>query len=182
MEKLEEWIYGIAKTEKGTVVSFYARSVKKHNIIKKYDNNGSKIIEYYYSFFNSSKCAQSASEEVFSKYSMPKRDIDIKEIQSGSIAEHIDDGTTHQAIILDVDGMTVLALFLTSNPLWNPYCRKITKEEAALIGFYGSVSITYVAPVIRDVENFVVTNFVLFPEHRLKNLRKEFPWTVADLG
>jgi len=182
MEKLEEWIYGIAKTEKDTIVSFYARSCKRHNIIKKYDNNGSKIIEYYYSLFYSSKYAQNASEELHTRYNNSTRNLDIKKIQSGSIVEHIDGGTTHQAIILDVDGMSALALFLTSNPLWNPYCRKITKEEAALIGFYGSVSITYIAPVIREVENFIVTNCVLFPEHRLKNLKKEFPWAIADLG
>jgi len=180
MENLEEWIFGVARNERGKIVSFFAKSSKKNNILKKYDSRGSEIIEYHYRAFKTFKDAESEANRLYDQYSVKLGGEGCIKIQSGSVVDHIDGGKIHQAIVLDVDSADVLALFLTTNPHWNHYCRKITKEEAVLIGFYGSIVETYLAPVIRSINDFVITNGSLFPDFRINDLRKELPWSVAD--
>lgn len=180
METLEEWIYGVARNERGKLVSFFAKSAKKNNILKRYDSCGSEILEYHYRFFSSFSEAEDQTNLLYNKHSVKTLGADNDRIQPGSIVEHIDGGKIHQAIVLDVDAVDVLALFLTTNPHWNSYCRRITKEEAGLIGFHGSIVETYLAPVIRSINDFVITNSSLFPDHRINDLKKEFSWSIAD--
>ena len=100
--------------------------------------------------------------------------------KAGSVASQIDGGTIHQAIILESGSLETFALFLTTNPNWCRCSRRITKEEAALVGFYGQIAKTYLAPVIRSTCDFVVENDCTFPEHRVVALKKEFPRYQAD--
>jgi hypothetical protein len=102
-------------------------------------------------------------------------------LAQGAIASHIDGGTVHQAIILESGCVETFALFITSNPLWNKYSRKISKEEAALAGFHSkNIANTYLAPVIRSTSDFAVEIDSAFPLHRVESFKKEFLRWMAD--
>ena len=89
----------------------------------------------------------------------------------GTFALHNDGRRSHAALILGVcsaDPEAFLALFLTSNPHWNPDCRKATEEEIRMLHMKPLDKPSYLAPVIRPKREF--------PSYRLgldaKGLRK----------
>lgn len=92
----------------------------------------------------------------------------------GEIVYFSDGDGTHTAIFLESVGDDCFALFLTSNPYWNPACRPITQEEMAFTGMPVRMSrSTYLAPVLRP--SYLMTRTgVSIPSHRVTELLKEF--------
>lgn len=92
-------------------------------------------------------------------------------VQTGDVIEYVNNGT-HAALVLFRGTEKSFLLFATTNPNWNPRSRILTIEEHALLG-YPQRRITYFAPVIR-VNYFMRPTNKSFPEHRIKDLQKEF--------
>lgn len=95
----------------------------------------------------------------------------IKETTAGQVATHCDGHGSHRALILRPGPMT-LALFVTSNPRWSRRARRLTDDEAALLGKPVGI-VDYFAPVIREASDFT-PGATTFPKHRVEALLVEF--------
>lgn len=92
----------------------------------------------------------------------------------GEVVHYCDGDGTHTAVVLESGPVLSFVLFLTTNPLWNPMARPITRDELALTGWgmrHGRQ--TYFAPVVRATAHMVRTGNS-FPHHRVDALLKEF--------
>lgn len=94
-------------------------------------------------------------------------------LKVGSVAHYVDNDKTHTSIVLDVGPEECFCLFLTSSPTWNRFSREASKEEIGLCGFPCGQKQTYLAPVFRARNHFVLSTIV-FPEHRIQELKQEF--------
>jgi hypothetical protein len=93
------------------------------------------------------------------------------DLTPGQVATY-DDGSSHMAVILNIEGDMCEALFFTSSPGWADACRRATKEELAMAGFIHSRR-TYLAYVTRPSYYFTPTECT-YPEHWVESLRREF--------
>ncbi len=90
----------------------------------------------------------------------------------GMVCTHEDGRRVHFAIVLKVHTRTCICLFFTSKP--RPDSRRLTKDEAALAGFYTQRwKPTYLSKVDR-AKSELVPRGPVFPEHRVAELREEF--------
>lgn len=98
----------------------------------------------------------------------------------GRVGHHSDGDKVHTLIALSVEEDDVVCLLLTSNPLWNPYTRRLSKEEAVFVGWPRGN--TFLAPVYRSLSEVFWTDRY-FPDHRVDDLRKEFfpPERIAHI-
>jgi hypothetical protein len=95
-------------------------------------------------------------------------------IVPGAVTHHADGaGGAHQALVLDIEYQSCKALFCTSHPGWNSKSRKATQDELALMGFQSSTT-TWLAPVVRPLNEFSLDVRATFPDHRIETLRQEF--------
>lgn len=99
---------------------------------------------------------------------------------AGRVFHHSDGGRVHSGICVGTLSGDLMLLFMTTNVEWNPFCRRITRDEHAMTGFPSkNKRMTYLAPVIRpDTE--VTWTEVTIPEHRSAALRAEF-FKIDDL-
>lgn len=95
-------------------------------------------------------------------------------MQPGDVVQFNDGQKTHLAFLLGLKGDDAWALFLTSNPYWNPRCRAASEEELSFTGFPIKEDVTtYLASVVRPVLDATPSGNVL-PDHRTQNLICEF--------
>jgi hypothetical protein len=101
----------------------------------------------------------------------PKPQALPPEFAPGEVVYHADGYGFHPAVLLATRGDEHLLLFLTSNPDWNPFCRRLGRDEAALTGVPIKRA-TYFAPVVRRGD--ISPSGVSFPSHRVASLLAEF--------
>jgi len=121
-----------------------------------------------------SKEAHERAKELFNQYYGKP----VKLLKSGSIADHSDNIRIHRSIILDIRDQLVLALFISSNPIWNSYSRMASDDELSIIGYHAKQT-SYLVPVVRSIKDFSPSD-LSFPDYRLEDLKREFPWSAAD--
>lgn len=155
--------YGIAKAKSG-LVYFVSRNI----------NHGYQEVLIEENGFITSKEAHDRAKILFNQYNGGL----IKSLKIGSIADHSDNIRIHRSIILDIRDQLVLALFISSNPRWNSHSRLASSDELSIIGYHAK-QISYLIPVVRSIEDFSTSDLTI-PDYRLEELRKEFPWSVAD--
>lgn len=158
--------YGVANAKSG-LIYFVSRNI----------NHGYKEILIEESGLITSKEAHDRAKDLFDQY-CNKSNKSNKSLKSGSVADHSDNIRIHRSIILDIHDQSVLALFVSSNPHWNSYSRLASSDELSIIGYHAK-QISYLIPVVRSIEDFSTSDLTI-PDYRLEELRKEFPWSVAD--
>lgn len=80
--------------------------------------------------------------------------METEVITSGTLCTHDDLGGQHRALVLNIVGKSVHALFVTSKPAWNPDCRPLTPAEYELFCMTRRNTRSYAAPVIRHMSDF----------------------------
>lgn len=111
-------------------------------------------------------------EYISSKPGFCGSDGTVPDLEPGSVVAHTDGYGVHLCIILKTDGQLASMVMCTSSPYWNELSRKLTTEEAAMMGFIMKKT-TYLAPVTREISDLSPLGRY-FPEHRVKDLIKEF--------
>ncbi len=94
-----------------------------------------------------------------------------EEIVPGSVVIHKDETNNHFAIVLEIRHARAELLFLSSKEFGRRF-RKATKDELALAGFVYTRP-TNLCLVTRRI-NELYPRGLIFPEHRIKDLIKEF--------
>lgn len=158
------YCYGVANTHRGPIC-FISKN-KKH---------GYRDIIIEESAVITAEEAHNRAWELLNKHlGTPTRTL-----MPGSVADHTDDVCAHRAIVIDIDNQLALALFISSNPHWNPHARLASKEELAIAGYHAKQA-SYLIPVIRSIKDFIFFG-LSFPDYRLQELREEFPWSSGDV-
>lgn len=164
--------YGIARTvKKKRLYSFIVRDKKKipEDPVVIYESTASaveigRLVSSLLDRYNSGVTNDGQT--------LSRRDKDKP--SPGDIVHFSDNERTHTAILLEYGDVNSFVLFLTTNPLWNPLCRRMTREELSFTGWPIRESrVTYLAPVIRPTCNMTGSDKSI-PTHRLHDLLLEF--------
>lgn len=187
--KEEEYYYGVYLTYKFKYASFVCKALHKIPgpqqgqvmilTCKKESCSSQEVLEraqqdleYYESTFPSGKKLATELNLIELEEEIPSTQDMTLTFDLGDIVVHADGFKEHTAIVLRKERYKSHLLFVTSNPRWHPGCRKMDKEEQALLG-YPIKKTSYFAKVRRNNDDLVATGKT-YPEHRIIALMKEF--------